>query len=223
MLTEGQILFIRDFDVHDYIRGDDNYFEFINLAFNRETMEAMLAFLGKGFPKDALLGAAYPPMVSLSGKEKEKLSYSFIELTRNSDKDSIKFKTRSLLTSIFSNYFSNYEEQETQIPVWLEIVYEQMKRPQNFILGAEQMYKLSGKSREHLTRCMKRYYDTTPTAFVAGLRLGHAANLLAVSNLKVTDICYECGFENLSWFYKVFAAKYGVTPTEYRKEYSVFS
>ena len=128
-----------------------------------------------------------------------------------------------MLTSIFSNYFSNYEEQETQIPVWLEIVYEQMKRPQNFILGAEQMYKLSGKSREHLTRCMKRYYDTTPTAFVAGLRLGHAANLLAVSNLKVTDICYECGFENLSWFYKVFAAKYGVTPTEYRKEYSVFS
>ena len=66
---------------------------------------------------------------------------------------------------------------------------------------------------------MRQYYDTTPTEYVTGLRLGYAANLLLISNLKVTDICYECGFENLSWFYKVFAGKYGLTPAEYRRRY----
>ncbi|MBO5070577.1 MAG: helix-turn-helix domain-containing protein [Roseburia sp.] len=219
LLREGQLLFIRDFDVHDYIRGDDNYFEFINLAFSRETLESLFAFLGTGFPSEALLTAAYPPVVSLSEKDKEKLAYDFIELNVNSDGDYIRFKARSLLTYIFSNYFYNYVEEKTQIPAWLEITYEQMKRPENFTLGAAQMYQLSGKSREHLTRCMKRYYDTTPNAFVAELRLGHAANLLLISNLKVTDICYECGFENLSWFYKIFAGRYGMTPSEYRKQY----
>lgn len=215
-LTEGQLLFIRDFDLHDYKSGDGNYFEFVNLAFSKETLQSMLTFLGEGFPVDNLLAAAYPPMVSLSAREKETISFSLIELNTNSDKDYVKFKARSFLVYVFSNFFFQYIEPKSEIPAWLEILYEKMKRPQNFIAGTKKMYELSGKTREHLTRCMKQYYDITPTAYVTGLRLGYAANLLLVSNLNITDICYECGFDNLSWFYKSFARKYGMTPAEYR-------
>lgn len=215
-LTEGQLLFIRDFDLHDYRNMDDNYFEFVNLAFSKETLQLMLAFLGDGFPIDNLLQATYPPMASLSASEKEHLTCGFIELNLNSDKDYARFKSRSFLVYVFSNYFFRYTEPTSAIPSWLEILYEKMKRPQNFTAGAKKMYELSGKSREYLTRCMKQYYNTTPTAYVTGLRLGYAANLLLVSKLNVTDICYECGFDNLSWFYKSFMRKYGMTPAEYR-------
>jgi len=218
-LKEGQLLFIRDFDVHDYVRGNDNYFEFLNLAFSRETFSSMTEFLGKGFPADSLLAAPYPPLVTLSPFDKEKLSYSLIELHRNSDKAQIRMNARALLISIFTGYFHRYTEGPTHIPTWLAVTYEKMKEPGNFILGASRMYELSGRSREHLTRCMQQYYHTTPTALVTDLRLEYAANLLLISNLKATDICYECGFENLSWFYKVFAAKYQVTPAEYRRRY----
>lgn len=219
LLNEGQLLFIRDSDLHDYISSDGDYFEFINLAFTRETLFSMFEFLGDGFPSESLLTAQFPPMANLSANEKEKLSYSFIELNQNSDKEYVKCKARALLIYIFTRFFFNYSDEKTDIPAWLEITYEKMKRPQNFIAGTGQMYQLSGKSREHLARCLKQYYGTTPTALVTELRLEHATNLLLVSNLNVTDICYECGFENLSWFYKVFAGKYGVTPTEYRKRY----
>ena len=218
-LKEGQLLFIRDFDVHDYVRGNDNYFEFLNLAFSRETFSSMTEFLGEGFPADSLLAAPYPPLVTLSPSDKEKLSYSLIELHRNSDKAQIRMNARALLISIFTGYFHRYTEGTTHIPTWLAVTYEKMKEPGNFILGASRMYELSGRSREHLTRCMQQYYHTTPTALVTDLRLEYAANLLLISNLKATDICYECGFENLSWFYKVFAAKYQVTPAEYRRRY----
>ena len=218
-LKEGQLLFIRDFDVHDYVRGNDNYFEFLNLAFSRETFSSMTEFLGEGFPADSLLATPYPPLVTLSPSDKEKLSYSLIELHRNSDKAQIRMNARALLISIFTGYFHRYTEGTTHIPTWLAVTYEKMKEPGNFILGASRMYELSGRSREHLTRCMQQYYHTTPTALVTDLRLEYAANLLLISNLKATDICYECGFENLSWFYKVFAAKYQVTPAEYRRRY----
>ena len=49
------------------------------------------------------------------------------------------------------------------------------------------------------------------------LRLGYAANLLLSSNLSATDICYECGFCNLSWFYNAFEEKFEMSPIEYRK------
>lgn len=219
LLSEGQLLFIRDFDVHEYVSRDDNYFEFINLAFSKETFQEMLDFLGTGFPRDALLSAQFPPGVSLSPGEKEKLAYSFIELNQNSDKDYVRFKARSLLVYIFSRFFFHYSDETGRIPSWLQVTYEKMRLPQNFMAGAARMYELSGRSREHLTRSLKQYYDTTPTALVTELRLEHAANLLLISNLHVTDICYECGFGNLSWFYKIFAKKYGVTPIAYRKRY----
>lgn len=219
-LTVGQLLFIRDLDVHEYMCGNDDYFEFINLAFSKEIFLSICDFLGKGYPSDALLHAALPPMVNLSATEFEKLSYSFVELSHapDKDKDYVKCKARALLIHIFTSYFYNYCEKNSAIPAWLQITYEKMQYPQNFLIGTKRMYEISGKSREHLTRCLKQYYNTTPTQLVNELRLSYAANLLFVSNLNVTDICYECGFENLSWFYKAFTNKFGVTPNQYRKQ-----
>lgn len=219
LLHEGQILFMRDFDVHDYKSKDGNSFEIVNLAFTRETLFELIEYLGNGFPADRFLKADMPPTVNLSKKEKEMLFYSLMEINKGADKAVVKLKTRAMLAKIFTEYFVEYEEKESNIPLWLEMTYEKMKNPKNFIAGAERMCEISGKSREHLSRSLKKYYNTAPSALICNLRLEHSANLILASNLSVTDICYECGFENLSWFYKQFVKKFGITPAEYRKKY----
>ena len=219
ILHEGQILFIRDFDVHDYKSVDGNYFEIVNLAFTKETLFSLFEYLGEGFPAEKLLKAEQPPMVNLSKREKDKLFYSLTELNQGTEKAVVKLKARTLILKIFTEYFLEYEEKKTDIPLWLEMTWEKMKNPKNFIDGVGRMYEISGKSREHLSRSMKKYYNTTPSALISDLRLEHSANLILTSNLSITEICFECGFENLSWFYKQFVKKFGVTPIEYRKKY----
>ena len=218
-LREGQILFIRDFDDHDYKSVDGNSFEIVNLAFTKETLFSLFQYLGEGFPADNLLKAETPPIVNLSQREKEILFYSFMELNQGADKAVVKLKARTLILKIFTEYFLDYEEKKTEIPLWLEMTWERMKNPKNFIAGAERMYEISGKSREHLSRSLKKYYNTSPSALISDLRLEHSANLILTSNLSITEICFECGFENLSWFYKQFVKKFGMTPVEYRKKY----
>ena len=39
------------------------------------------------------------------------------------------------------------------------------------------------------------------------------------SNLSVSDICYDSGFSNLSWFYSEFKKHSGMTPGEFRKKF----
>lgn len=217
-LCEGQILFIRDFDVHDYKSGDGNYFEFINLAFEKETFEDMAEYLGEGFCAENFLNCPFPPEAILSSREKEKLFFEFAELYQSGDKNYIKLKARALVLNIFTKYFSGFSgKTDSNIPSWLELTYELIKKPKNFVRGIDRLYALSGKSREHLSRCLKTYYNTTPASLITELRLNYASNLLISSNLSVTDICFECGFENLSWFYKVFCDKFGTTPAKYRK------
>jgi AraC-like DNA-binding protein len=57
--------------------------------------------------------------------------------------------------------------------------------------------------------------------FILAERLKGAARLLAApeaAHRSVTDIAFSCGFNDSSHFGRVFAAKMGVTPTEWRRQ-----
>lgn len=217
-IEAGTLIFIRKDDVHDYMSIDGS-FEFANLAFSENTLLKLFEYLGEGFPSKALLDCAYPPEVHLPDSEAKRLYLKMAELnTVNfSDSERLKFKTRRLLCDIFSDYFETLYERDSEIPLWLENAYRKMRDPKNFIEGKEKLFSLAGKTREHTTRCMKKYYGTTPSDYVNELRLSYAANLLMSSNLNATEICYECGFQNVSWFYTEFAKKFGVTPGKYNQ------
>lgn len=107
-------------------------------------------------------------------------------------------------------------------PRWLSALHEEMKKEENFTLGIRQMRALSGRSQEYLNRAFKKYYGQTPGAYVNGLRLAHAALLLQTTQLSVLEISVACGFENLSWFNRLFRQHYRMTPTEYRARKNFF-
>ena len=216
-LSPGSLLFIRDFDIHHHTPVNGNYFEHINMAFRKEIFEEMLNYLGDGFSKTELLTAQYSPFINLLPRECDKVMYSLLELNTYTDPGKATTQMRLLLMNIFMKYFQNFEEDKTDVPLWLEIMYEKMKKPDNFIYGTDKMIEISGKSREHISRMLKKYYNVTPADYVNELRLNHAVNLMMTSNLSITEICYECGFSNLSWFYSLFEKKFNKSPSRYRK------
>ncbi len=55
------------------------------------------------------------------------------------------------------------------------------------------------------------------TQFLNELRIGHACKLLQNEVYSVSDVCYECGYNNLTNFNKFFKNITGKTPSEYRK------
>ncbi len=61
-----------------------------------------------------------------------------------------------------------------------------------------------------------KHYNDTPANYLKTKRLEKASELLMVSNMRITDIAFECGFNELANFTKSFHGKYGVTPSNYR-------
>lgn len=107
-------------------------------------------------------------------------------------------------------------------PPWLASLHEEMKKEENFTLGIGRMRALSGRSQEYLNRAFRKYYGQTPGAYVNGLRLAHGAFLLQTTELSVLEISAACGFENLSWFNRLFKQHYRLTPTQYRGRKNFF-
>lgn len=52
--------------------------------------------------------------------------------------------------------------------------------------------------------------------WLTGIRLRHARALLAETSLEILDIAMECGFNDSSWFSKIFRQAEGVSPSEWR-------
>jgi AraC-like DNA-binding protein len=68
-----------------------------------------------------------------------------------------------------------------------------------------------------LSRTIKRFAGKTYTELVQTKRLNQAAFLLNSSNMAVSDVGYAVGYDNLSYFHRIFKARYGVSPKQYRK------
>ena len=55
--------------------------------------------------------------------------------------------------------------------------------------------------------------------YITDIRLGNAARMLVDTTQNISEVCYSCGFNNLSNFNRIFKAKRGVTPREFRAMY----
>lgn len=75
-------------------------------------------------------------------------------------------------------------------------------------------------SPNYFCKFFKKSFGCTYTNYLNGLRLEKACNMLTDSALPIMEISLLCGFDNLSYFNRLFRQKKGVTPSEYRKRVS---
>lgn len=68
-------------------------------------------------------------------------------------------------------------------------------------------------------RFIKKHTNKTTTEIINEFRISKACDLLIKSSLNVSEISYEVGFNNISYFNKLFRSVTGITPLSYKKNY----
>ena len=86
-------------------------------------------------------------------------------------------------------------------------------------LTLEMMADLVGMSPSSFSRFFRQHTDRTFTGYLIDIRLGQAARELVDTSQNISEICYQCGFNNLSNFNRIFKAKRGMSPREFRQIY----
>lgn len=67
-----------------------------------------------------------------------------------------------------------------------------------------------------LSRMIKKLTGKTYTELIQIKRMNQAAYLLESTKISVADIAYSVGYENISYFHRIFKKHYGLTPRNYR-------
>ena len=70
-------------------------------------------------------------------------------------------------------------------------------------------------SKTYLSAYFKRYVGISPVEYLSVMRIARAKRRLEEGG-TITEVCYECGFADVSYFIKRFKSAVGMTPNKYR-------
>ena len=76
-------------------------------------------------------------------------------------------------------------------------------------------------SQSHFMKYFRQYMGVSFVEYLNSYRLFQAAGLLRTTDQPVTRIAQSCGFDNLSYFNRLFRKKYHGTPGAYRKDWEM--
>ncbi|MCQ2269474.1 MAG: AraC family transcriptional regulator [Bacteroidaceae bacterium] len=165
---------------------------------------------GLSFPMEAIL-SVYPDLDSLSSETQGFTSVmKFLSvLYRLSQVE----EARTLSSSSFANVRSGSDSRRvTKVQQYINENYQKN-------INLDTLASLAGMSAVAFSRYFKLRTGKTLSDYIIDVRLGHAARQLVDTAEGIGEICYACGFNNLSNFNRIFKKKKNCTPKEFRERY----
>ena len=104
-------------------------------------------------------------------------------------------------------------------------VLERLNRARKFIdlcydlpLDLDEISSHACFSRYHFLRLFRQAFNKTPHQYLIDRRIERAKELLSANDLRVTDVCFEVGFQSLGSFSSLFHKSVGHPPITFREK-----
>lgn len=97
---------------------------------------------------------------------------------------------------------------------WKIDILEFLERNYMNDLSMEEIANYTGRSLSTFKRDFKKYSNLSPQKWLIRRRLEASHELIHKGKRKVSEVCFDVGFKNLSHFSKIYKKTYGVPPTE---------
>lgn len=127
---------------------------------------------------------------------------------------SISRNMHTLSDATFSNVEVTYNSR--RVDRALEYMNQNFQKP----ITLTEVARLSNMTDVSFSRFFKNRTGITFMDSLLEMRLGHASRLLIDTTQSVAEVAYNCGFNNISNFNRLFKKKKGCTPKEFRENYS---
>lgn len=202
----GSIFIVKPMDVHFFSSQEKNT-NIMSLSIKKEEFEKFLFCF-------SISDQQFNQVRCFISDEKDRLHNLCISALTSDDDVYLK---KGLMAIIFAEIFQNLNK-NVNVPIDLKRAISEMNKLENAKEGLDAFLKLSNYSRTQLWRLSLKYLNVTPTEFINNVRMKHAYNLIAYTNMSFEAISVEVGFSSFSHFIKLIKETYGTTPLKLRKK-----
>jgi len=215
MLGETQILqpgsigviFPNTPHIHEKINNDEC--QIINVTCSSE--KAMLIL------KEIYNRETYESLIFTLSKNELALSKSFRNMILSSQDGK---QLNSLISAFFVYLLGLLPATIThqKIPVFFQEYLTLLQNTDLAYIKIQDLYKMSNYSQRSLSSYFQKYLGKTLVQYVNELKLTKAKNMLHLTDLPITEICFRSGFNTIAHFNHLFKNYYGLSPKDCRNK-----
>ncbi len=230
-LAPNDMLLLGPYIPH-YMRNDEEYYHRnSDLRIRAIVIHFSEDFCGKGFfdivemanVKKMLLKSSLG--IQISGETQVKLAPMMEQLLTSSSYERLRILLDILheialspdLTTLSSMGYTKFSPHEdtTRIDKVFEFILQNYTQD----ISLEQTADNINMSVSAFCKFYKKRTGKTFTQTLNEIRVGHACKLFIDKGLSVAEVCYQSGFNNLSYFHRIFKKITHFAPLEYRKRF----
>lgn len=223
ILKKGDGVFINSEELHYFKKIGDEKCVLISYVFDKSLVIGDKGSIIERKYIEPLVQNKTLSLFKISEKLSRKLEEVFFEY--EDKKFGVEINIRNILSSVLLEIIIENREKLIEKKTYKNLDNQRIKGMLDFIqknYSNELTLKEIGEAvfigeRETL-RCFARTIGISPIEYLKKYRVKVAANLLTTTDLPVTEICIQCGFNSPSYFSKSFQRVFNVTPREYRKK-----
>ena len=213
-LGKGDIYLLTPQDVHNVFPQET--MAVFNVSFSEEFISDKISF--------DVLSTCQSRQISLDDESRDRV-YMLMRLLNDACEDQSKAMSRtyiqSLLNAVLVQMVRTQEKETSHTEeghLRSTLVYLQRHFREPLTLSA--MAKNAHLSTDYFSRQFKRITGRSFIEYLSDLRLRYAARLLRSTDMPITDVCYQSGFNCYPTFSRAFLKQYSITPSKYRQERS---
>ena len=222
VLQKGDGVFINSEELHYFKKIGDEKCVLISYVFDKSLVIGDKGSIIERKYIEPLVQNKTLSLFKISETLSRKLEEVFFEY--EDKKFGVEINIRNILSSVLLEIIIENREKLIEKKTYKNLDNQRIKGMLDFIqknYSNELTLKEIGEAvfigeRETL-RCFARTIGISPIEYLKKYRVKVAANLLTTTDLSVTEICIQCGFNSPSYFSKSFQRVFNVTPREYRK------
>lgn len=223
ILKKGDGVFINSEELHYFKKLGDEKCVLISYVFDKSLVIGDKGSIIERKYIEPLVQNKTLSLFKISETLSRKLEEVFFEY--EDKKFGVEINIRNILSSVLLEIIIENREKLIEKKTYKNLDNQRIKGMLDFIqknYSNELTLKEIGEAvfigeRETL-RCFARTIGISPIEYLKKYRVKVAANLLTTTDLPVTEICIQCGFNSPSYFSKSFQRVFNVTPREYRKK-----